>query len=114
MVVVWLNLLTSTPRLFLAVRQMASERQSDKAVSDMEVRMKQRYVTEFLHVEKMAPTDIHWLLLSFSEDQTDDVSTVRWWMLHFSSGESDNGSPPLMQIFMNVACSLFFNADESV
>jgi len=28
-------------------------------VSDVEVHMKQRGGTEFLHVEKMAPTDIH-------------------------------------------------------
>jgi len=36
-----------------------SNRQSDSMASDMEVRMKQRCVTEFFHVEKMAPIDIH-------------------------------------------------------
>ena len=38
---------------------VAAEGQSDNKASDMEVWMKQRCVTEFLHVEKMAPTDIH-------------------------------------------------------
>ena len=42
----------------VAVRQMAAG-QSDQMVSDVEVLMKQRCVTEFLHAEKMAPTDIH-------------------------------------------------------
>jgi hypothetical protein len=37
---------------FVAMRQMAAEGQSDKMASDMEVRMKQRCVTEFLHAEK--------------------------------------------------------------
>ena len=34
---------------------MAAEGQSDKMVSDMEVHMKHRCVTEFHHEEKMAP-----------------------------------------------------------
>jgi len=46
---------------------MAAEGQSDTAVSDMEVGMKKRCVTEFLHAEKMAPNG----------DQTVDVSTER-------------------------------------
>jgi len=37
----------------------AAEGQSDKMVSDMEARMKQRCGTEFLHMEKMAPCDVH-------------------------------------------------------
>ena len=32
---------------------------TDKMASDMEVCMKQRCGTEFLHVEKIVPTDIH-------------------------------------------------------
>ena len=28
-------------------------------VSDMEIRIKKRYVNEFTHAEKVAPTDIH-------------------------------------------------------
>jgi len=52
------NLPTSIPLHFTAVQQTATEGQSDKMVSDVEVNMKQRCVTEFLHVEKMAPIDI--------------------------------------------------------
>ena len=33
--------------------------QSDRVASGKEVDMKQRCVTEFLHMEKMAPSDIH-------------------------------------------------------
>ena len=57
---------------------MAAEGQSDKTASDMEVCMKQMCVTEFLHVEKMAPTDVHQRLMNVYGDQTMDVSTV-WW-----------------------------------
>ena len=46
---------------------MAAEGQSDRMVSGMEVPMEQGYVTEFLHVEKMSPTDIHWYLLRVTE-----------------------------------------------
>ena len=49
--------------------------------SVMEVLMKQRYGTEFLHEEKMASTDIHRCLLNVA------VSTVSWWVVHFSSGD---------------------------
>jgi len=38
---------------------MAADGQSDRVASGKEVDMKQRCVTEFLHVEKMAPSDIH-------------------------------------------------------
>ena len=80
-----LNLPTNIPLHFVAVKQMATEGQNDK----MEVRMKQRCVTEFLHAEKLAPTDIHQCLLNVSGDQTVDVSTVRRWLVCFSSGDSD-------------------------
>ena len=33
--------------------------QSGKMISDMEVQMKQRSITELLYAEKNAPTDIH-------------------------------------------------------
>ena len=55
---------------------MAAEGQPDRMVSDMEVRMKQRCGTEFLHVEKMSPIDIHQSLLNVYGDQTLNVSTV--------------------------------------
>ena len=42
-----------------AVWQLAAKRQSHRMASDVEVWMKQRCVTEFLHVEKIASIDIH-------------------------------------------------------
>ena len=56
---------------------------------DMEVCMEQRCVIEFLQAEKMAPIDIHQHLLNIYGDQTMDVSTVRWWVVYFSSGSSN-------------------------
>ena len=76
--------------------------------SDMEVHMKQRCVIEFLHAEKLAPTDIHQWLLNIDGDQTVDVSTVRGWVVHFSSGDSSSGSPVLVQIFRSVAYRILF------
>ena len=67
---------------------MAAEGQSDRMVSDVEMRMKQRCGIEFLHEEKMAPTDVDRQLLNVYGDQTADVGTVRQWVVCFSSGES--------------------------
>jgi hypothetical protein len=47
-----------------------------------------------LHVEKMAPNDIHWCLLNVYGDQTVDVSTVRQWVARFSSGDSEVKDSP--------------------
>jgi len=38
---------------------MAAEGQSDETVSDMKVWMEQRYVTKFLHEEKLEIISIH-------------------------------------------------------
>jgi len=73
---------------------MTAEGQSDKMASDMEVRMKQRCVIEFLHADKIAPNDIHWCLLNIYGDQTVDVSSARRCMVHFSSGDSDVKDKP--------------------
>jgi len=62
-----LNLPTSTPLHAVAVWQMAAEGQSDRIAFDMEECMKWRGVTEFHHVEKMAPTDTHRHLLNIME-----------------------------------------------
>ena len=43
---------------------------------------------EFLHTEKVAPIDIHRHLLNVYGDETVDVSIVRWWVVHFSKGDS--------------------------
>ena len=52
-----LNLSINIALYSVAVWQIAAEGQSDKMVSDMEVHVKQRCVTEFLHAEKMVSTD---------------------------------------------------------
>ena len=59
---------------------MVAEGQSDRMVSDVEVQMKQRCVTEFLHVEIMTSNSIHQCLVSVDGDPTVDVSTVRQWL----------------------------------
>mgnify|MGYP001860934035 CR=1 FL=1 len=87
-----MNLSTSVLLHVVAVRQMAAEGQSDKMASDMEVRMKERCGIEFLHLEKMAPTDIHQCLLNAYGTPTVDVSTVRQGVVCLSNGESDSGS----------------------
>jgi len=68
---------------------MTAEGLSDKMASDIEVRRKQKCVIEFLHAEKFAPNDTHRRLMYIYEDQTVDVSTVRRWVVRFSSGDSD-------------------------
>ena len=68
-------------------------------------------VTEFLRAENMAPIDTHQRLLNVYGDQTADVSTVRQWMVRFSSG--DSGSPPLVHIFTSTACRLWFITDKN-
>jgi len=73
---------------------MTAGGQSDKMAYDMEVRMKQRCVIEFLCEEKIAPNDIHRRLLNVYGDQTVDVSTVRRWVARFSSGDSDMEDKP--------------------
>ena len=49
-------------------------------VSDMGVCPKQMCVTEFLDVEKMAPTDIQYLLSVYG-DQTVYTSNVMQWLI---------------------------------
>jgi len=77
-------------------------------MSDMEVQMQQRGETEFLHAEKMELIDIHNLLNVYGGQEV-DVSTVRRSVVHFSSGSSNGGLPPLVQFVTNAArscCSL--------
>jgi len=84
----------------------------DKMVSDMEVQMEQRCVNEFLYQEEITPTDIQQHLLNIYGDQTVDVSTVRPWVVYFSSG-SNSGSPLLVHLFTSTACKLLFTASEN-
>jgi len=51
--------------------------------------MKQMCEIEFLHVEKIASTDIHQHLLNIDGDQTVGVSTVRQWEVLFSSDNNN-------------------------
>ena len=67
---------------FCSALQKVAEGQSGSMVSHMEVCMEQRCVTEFPHVEKMAPTDIHRHLLHVRRDQPVDVNTVRQRVVH--------------------------------
>ena len=57
----------------------------------------------------------HWRSLNRAEygEQTVDMSIVRWWMMCWNSGDSDNGSPPLVQIFTSSACKLLFIAGKN-
>jgi hypothetical protein len=84
-----LNLSTNILLKFVAVRRMTAKGQSDKMTSNMEVRMKQRCVIEFLHAEKIVSNNINRRLLNIYGDQTVDVSTVRRWVARFSSGDSN-------------------------
>ena len=55
---------------------MAAEGQSDRMVSDMEAYKQQKHRIEFLHVEKMAPTDTDQHLLNVDGEQT--VAVAQW------------------------------------
>ena len=73
---------------------MAAEGQPDKMSSDVEVHVKKRCGSEFLHAENTVPTDIHQCLLNIYGDQTVDVSTLRRWVVRFSSGDSNMKDKP--------------------
>ena len=68
------NLTTDVALHVAAVWRRAAEGQSDRMLSYIEIRMKKRHGIEFLHVEKNAPMD---------------VSTVRQWVIWFSSSHSN-------------------------
>ena len=61
----------------------------------------------------MASIDIGGHLLNVNGDQTVDVSTVRQWVVCFSSDNINSGSPPLVQIVTSVACRLLFIAGKN-
>ena len=84
---------------------MAEEGLPDKLVPDVAVHVKQRFVFEFIHVDKIASIHVHQLLLNIYGDQPVDVSTVRWWVVRFSRRDSNSGSPLLVQIVVIAACS---------
>ena len=92
---------------------MAADGQSDRMVSEVGVHVDQSGVIELLRVEEMAPSDIQQALMSVSGQQSVDVSTVRWWMMCFSSGDNDSRSPLLVHIFTRTACRLLFFTNEN-
>ena len=94
---------------------MAAEGQADRMASDMEGHLKQKSAVEFLHAEKIAHIDIHQCLLNIYGDQTENVSTVRWWVMCFSNGHSNVKKKfrMAMQIFIRVICRLLFIASEN-
>ena len=59
-------------------------------------------------------TCILWRLLIVNGDQTVDVSTVRWWVVYFNSGDKNSGLPLLVQTFTSMTCWLLFTASENV
>ena len=75
------------------MQQMAAG-QSDTMASDMQVHLKQRCVAELLHWEDGVPIDIQWRLQNVYGDQTVGESTVRWQVVHFSSGNADKKDKP--------------------
>jgi len=52
-------------------------------------------------------------MLNICGDQTVDVSTVRWWVVHFSSGGSESGAPLLVQVVTSAACRLLLIAGKN-
>ena len=73
-------------------------------VFDIKVSMRQSCGPEFLHVEKIAPTDIHGDLLNAYGDQPVDVNTVRWCVVHFSGVSGNSESSLLVQLPSSTAC----------
>ena len=88
MLVVWqqrLNLPDNILLHFVAVWQMIAEGQPDKMAWKCHGSVyEEKYIIKFLHVEKIAPIDIHWHFLSTYGDKIVNVNTVRWWVVLFS------------------------------
>ena len=90
------------------------QRGSLTKVYDVEVSMKW-YRIEFFHVEKkIAPSDIHQLLLNVDGNQIVTVSMVKQWVVCLSSGDSESGSLLLVQILPSAACVLLFITGKGV
>ncbi|PNF39785.1 hypothetical protein B7P43_G03494, partial [Cryptotermes secundus] len=74
--------------------KIATAEQSTKMVSDIEVRMKEKCVIEFLTAKQIVPIDIHRHLLKVYRDNTVDVSTVIRWAVYFNSGKIEVHDKP--------------------
>jgi len=104
-----MNLATNFSLHFVAVQQKAAKGQSDKMTPDREVYIKQSCGSEFLHMEKMAPTDIHCHMLNVYGEQTVDVSTVRngWCVSALVMVGTSAGR------FLTMTCRLLYFAGEN-
>lgn len=78
-------------------------------------------VVEFLYEEQMASIVIQWYFLNAYRYQTVDVNTVRQWVVHFSSGDSDvknktcSGWPCVADIPQNEKClDLLIHANPQI
>ena len=92
---------------------MAAEKQSENTVYEMEILMMERCGIQFLQVEEIMSIGIHHHMLNVYGDQTVDMSTVKWLLVHFSSGNCDHGSPLLVHILMYAACGILFITGEN-
>jgi len=62
------------------MKHIPADGQFDRLASDMEVHMKQRDGTEFLHLEKKAASDVHQCLLNICGDHSEVVGgTFQQW-----------------------------------
>lgn len=52
-------------------------------------------------------------MLNVDGNQTADVSTVRRWVVRFSSGKNSSGSLPLVQVVTSAACRLLVIAGKN-
>ena len=101
---------TSTPFHVVAVWQMAAEGHNDWHNGIWRGRVDRCNVWHLIPLCRKS--GIHWYyqhLLNIHGDQTVGVSTVRWWVVHFSSGDSNSGAPLLVQMITNTACRLCSN-----
>jgi len=68
-------------------------------------------------VQKIAPLDIHQCLLDVNGDKTVDVSTVRWWVVCFSCGNSNMKDNLRFEqprrFLLGMACMLLVIAGEN-
>jgi len=69
--------------------------------------MKQGCIIEFLHAEKMAPTDIHWFLLNSGREHSEAVGGAfqQWWQWQWVSFSGAD--------FYKHTCRLLFTTGEN-
>jgi len=63
--------------------------------------------------KKIAPIDIYRHLLNICRDQPVNMSTAKQRVVGFTSGNSDSGSPLVVEIFTSTAFRLLFTAGKN-